>query len=524
MEYLEIYDSSLRDGGQGEGISFSLNDKLHIVSALDRLGVAYIEAGNPGSHPKDQEFFDRARTLRLQTSRLVAFGSTRRKDASCDADDSIRALLEAGTETVAVFGKCWDLHAERVLGATLSENLAMIADTVRYLTGQGRRVIFDGEHFFDGYKANPRYALECLRAAREAGAVCLCLCDTNGGALPEEIEKAVKASSDMASGAMLSIHCHNDCGLAAANTLAGVRSGAGQVQGTFLGYGERCGNVNLSTVIPLLELRLGIRCLPKGNLALLTRTANEIAQISNLPLQHDMPFVGRSAFAHKAGMHADGVLKTTRSFEHINPELVGNERRFLVSEIAGRKIIAKKVEKIVPGLAADSPELQEIISELKEQERRGYQFEGAEGSFALLVRRVLGKAEPSFQLVSYKILDELPYDNGASATATIKVRVGGRLQVSAAEGEGPVNALDKALRSALEIFYPQLARVQLVDYKVRVMEPKDATAALVRVLITTTDGKTSWTTVGVSNDVIEASWLALVDSIEYKLHVAKELE
>ncbi|OJU18372.1 MAG: citramalate synthase [Clostridiales bacterium 43-6] len=515
---IDIFDSTLRDGAQGEGISFSVEDKLNIASALDELGIGYIEAGNPGSNPKDLEFFQRAASLNLKHSTLVAFGSTRRKNSKAEEDNNVIAMMTANTRVVAIFGKCWDLHVTEILNAAPEENLAMITDTVEYFVKNGKEVIFDGEHFFDGYKANPDYALEALGAAVKGGASCLTLCDTNGGSFPFEIEAAVKTVTERFPGVTVGIHCHNDGGLGVANSIAAVNAGATQVQGTYLGFGERTGNANLSTIIANLQLKLGYRCIPEETMQFLTTTAMEIAEISNITLNNNEPFVGLSAFAHKAGMHADGVMKCSESFEHINPAAVGNERRFLVSEISGKTAILKKISKFAPDMDKNSPYIKEIIDQLKELEHKGYQFEGAEGSFRLLVQKILGNFTPSFDLVSYKVLDELPYDNNFSATTTIKVKVDGQLKVAAAEGDGPVNALDKALREALGTFYPSLSHIHLIDYKVRVMEPREATAAVVRVLITSTDGNSIWSTVGVSSDIIEASWLALVDSIEYKLN------
>lgn len=514
---VEIFDSTLRDGAQAEGIAFSVEDKLRIIAALDRIGVDYIEAGNPGSNPKDMEFFQRAAALDLRQAKLVAFGSTRRKNAGPEEDKNLAAVLSAGTPAASIFGKCWDLHVTQILNASLEENLCMIRDSCSFLKQAGKEVIFDAEHFFDGYKRNPSYAMAALSAAVEGGADCLALCDTNGGCFPHEIseivEKVCAAFPDMRVG----IHCHNDMGCAAADSVEAVLAGAVQVQGTYLGFGERCGNASLSSIIPSLQLKLGYACIPPENMHMLTSTALEVAEIANTSVKKNEPYVGRSAFAHKAGMHADGVLKCSQSFEHIDPEAVGNERRFLMSEMSGRTAVLRKIRRVAPDLDRDAPETFAIINELKRLEHLGYQFEGAEGSFELLVRRQLGLFHSSFQLVSYKVLDELPYDESHSSTATIKVRVGDKLQISAAEGDGPVNALDSALREALCVFYPCLHKVRLIDYKVRVMEPKDATAATVRVLITSTDGDEVWSTVGVSADVIEASWFALVDSIEYKL-------
>lgn len=512
-----VLDSTLRDGAQGEGISFSVEDKLHIAGALDELGVPYIECGNPSSNPKDLEFFDRAGALRLKHAALVAFGSTCRKGEAPEEDEGIRALLSAGTPAVSVFGKCSPLHVTEILLTTKGENLRMIRETCRYLSAQGRRVFFDAEHFFDGYRLDPDYALQCLGAAAEGGAFSLCLCDTNGGGLPWEIAETVEEVCRRFS-LPVGIHCHNDSGTAAAATLMAVKAGACQVQGTFLGIGERCGNTSLATVIGNLQGKMGVRCIPPENLNKLTSTAREIAELCNMPVDSAAPFVGHSAFAHKAGMHVDGVCKLPMSFEHISPESVGNERRLLTSEISGRAAVYQKVKKILPDLERESPALERIVGELKRLEHLGYQFEGAGGSFELLVKRQLGLYRDSFRLVSYKVIDELPYPEGCSATATIKIRVGDRVQISAAEGEGPVNALDRALREALEVFYPALHDVRLIDYKVRVLEPKDATAAYVRVLITSADKDRVWTTVGLSTNLIEASWQALVDSMEYKLN------
>ncbi len=513
---VEIFDSTLRDGSQGEGIAFSVEDKIKIVKALNKLGISYIEAGNPGSNPKDMEFFEKVKGMQL-AAKLVAFGSTCRKNIAPAEDANLKALLAAGTDTVCIFGKSWLFQATDILGVTGAENLRMIRESIAYLKEQGRRVFFDAEHFFDGYKDAADYALDSLGAALEGGADCLCLCDTRGGCFPSEIREIVTAVLARFPEANLSIHCHNDMGLAVANSIEAVQAGCRQVQGTYLGFGERCGNANLSSIIPALQLKLGYSVILPEKMHLLTPTANRVAEVANTSIKKNEPFVGRSAFTHKAGMHADGVLKNPKSFEHIDPESVGNQRRVLMSEMSGRTAVLNKVEDIFPGLDRNSPELGRILAELKRLESKGYQFEGADASFEMMVRKQLGLFESSFKLISYKIMDELPYDNGCSATVTIKVQVGDRMQISAAEGDGPVNALDKALREALSVFYPVLDTMKLIDYKVRVMEPKDATAATVRVLITSTDGEDVWSTVGVSSDVIEASWFALVDSIEYKL-------
>lgn len=518
---VEILDSTLRDGAQGEGISFSVEDKLAVTRLLDSLGVPYIEAGNPGSNPKDLEFFRRASELRLKHARLVAFGSTRRKGIAVEEDANVQALLTADTQVVSLFGKCWDLHVRDILQTTDEENFAMIGDTVAFFKGKGKRVVFDAEHFFDGYKANPVFAMQALEAAVLAGADVLALCDTNGGAFPQEIYDITKTVVERFP-VVVGIHVHNDGGMAVANSIMAVEAGATHVQGTYLGFGERSGNANLSAIIPNLQLKRGCTCIPQSCISQLTETARSMAEVANVRLQKGEPYVGSSAFAHKAGMHADGVLKNPTTFEHINPELVGNERRFLMSEITGRTAVLEKIRRYCPEIHKTSPELHAIIEELKTMEMEGYQYEGADGSFELLVRRCLHTFPSFFSLVYYRITGEKPYDEGQSAIACLKVKVGEKCEIAAGEGNGPVNALDIALRSALSGFYPSLTGVHLVDYKVRVMDSRQATAAKVRVLITSTDGVREWTTVGVSSDVIEASWIALCDSIEYKLIKDKE--
>ncbi len=523
MTQIVMFDSTLRDGAQAEGISFSVEDKLKIVKALDRLGMSYIEAGNPGSNPKDLEFFSRLSEVTLTNATVTAFGSTRRPATAMEDDNNIQSLLSANTKSVAIFGKCWDFHVTDILKVSFEENLSMITDTMAYFKEKGKEVIFDGEHFFDGYKANPDYAMACLKAACDGGADVLALCDTNGGCFPKEIyditTHVVQTFGDRAT---IGIHCHNDCGMAVANSIMAVEAGATHVQGCFIGIGERCGNANLSTIIPSLQLKKGYDCIPAENMENLTMVARMVADVSNVALSDREPYVGRSAFAHKGGMHIDGVNKASKSFEHIDPQAVGNERKLLTSEVAGRATILTHIKKIAPHLTKDSPETAQIMARLKALEHEGYQFEGAESSFELAIRKELGKYKPFFELKNFKIIGERPYTNGQSASALIKVLVDGRLEVTAAEGEGPVNAMDKALRKALEVFYPELSQVHLIDYKVRVMDGSSATASKVRVLIESSDGVDNWSTVGVSQDIIEASWIALVDSIEYKL--IKDLE
>jgi 2-isopropylmalate synthase len=514
---ISIYDTTLRDGAQAEEISFSPEDKWKIARALDDLGVGYLEAGNPGSNPKDLEFFRHIEGHPLKNAVVTAFGSTRRKDFAVEEDMNLKALLSANTRAVAIFGKSWDFHVTHVIRTGLDENLRMIEQTVRYFKEKDREVIFDAEHFFDGHRANPEYAFKCLEAAAEGGAAWLILCDTNGGAFPDEVLAVTRRVVDRFS-LSVGVHCHDDGGMAAANSVMAVEAGATQVQGTLIGFGERCGNANLSTVIPNLQLKRGYACIPSSAMAGLTETARLVAEVSNIALNARFPYVGKSAFAHKGGMHIDGVVKQSRSFEHVAPEKVGNRRRFLMSEVAGRSMILKKLRQISPDLGKDSAETRSVVEKLKALERDGYQFEAAECSFELMVRRLLGKYKPFFELENFTVIGEMPTPNdGRTSTALIKVKVEGRHEVTAAEGDGPVHALDRALRKALEVFYPELGEMKLTDFKVRVLNPKAATAAKVRVLIESTDGKDIWTTVGVSTDIIEASCLALVDSIEYKL-------
>ena len=512
-----ILDSTLRDGAQGEGIAFTVADKLGIVRSLDKLGIPYIEAGNPGSNQKDLEFFEQARALSLKHSQLVAFGSTRRVGVPVEEDQNVLALLKADTRVVSIFGKSWDLHVADILHTTQEENLSMIADTVRFFKEKGKTVIFDAEHFFDGYKANPGYALATLRAAEEAGASCITLCDTNGGCFPDEIYRITAEAAGQV-GVQLGIHCHNDMGCAAANSMMAVEAGASHVQGTFTGFGERCGNANLSTLIASLQLKKKLHCIPQENLKLLTSTALYISDIANVTLSSAMPYVGKSAFAHKGGMHVDGVGKNTASFEHIDPSAVGNKRNVLLSEMSGKAALLAKISQVLPGITKDSPEAQELVNLLKQLEYEGYQFEAALASLELAMLKKLKRFQPFFELLNFKIVGEKAgeaLDNPSAAV--VKLRVGEKTAITADEGEGPVHALDIALRKAVQEFYPNVGKVRLVDYKVRVIEPKDATAAKVRVLIESTDGDTVWTTVGVSRDIINASLLALVDAVEYKL-------
>lgn len=514
---LTILDSTLRDGAQGEGISFSVRDKIAVCRTLNELGVGYIEAGNPASNPKDAEFFREVKGLKFLNSKLTAFGSTRRRGVTAETDPGVKALLAAETPAVTVFGKSWDFHATDILRVTLKENLDMIFDTVRYLTDCGKEVIFDAEHFFDGYKNNPDYAIKAIRTAEEAGAAAVCLCDTNGGCFPDEVDKIVRAAVNALS-IPVGIHTHDDAGMAVANSVTAVLCGATQVQGTLIGFGERCGNANLSTIAADLQLKRGYKCFPDENMKNLTLYCRRIAEIANVRLNRGMPYVGESAFAHKAGMHIDGVSKASFSFEHVSPDSVGNTRRFLMSEVAGRSTILEKVRKVDPSVTKDSPVTAEIVAKIKEMEFFGYQFEGADASFELLIRKSLGAYKPFFTLEKFKTIGEqISGEDFSPATAVVKVSVDGTSEISAAEGNGPVNALDVALRKALERFYPSLKEFALTDYKVRILDSKETSSAKTRVLIESGDGKDIWTTVGVSRDIIEASLTALKDAIEYKL-------
>jgi 2-isopropylmalate synthase len=516
MTKVAIYDSTLRDGAQAQGISYSVADKLKIVERLDALGVSHIEAGNPGSNPKDLEFFERVRALRLEHARVIAFGSTRKVGVAVENDANIQSLLNAGTAAIAIFGKSWDYQVTEILRTTLAENLRMIGDTIRHLKRQGREVIFDAEHFFDGYRANPNYALATLVAAADGGADCLCLCDTNGGNFPRDIFDVVGAVVGRFSVA-IGIHCHNDCDLAVANSIMAVQAGARQVQGTINGIGERCGNANLCSIVADLQLKLGYQCIPPPCMVDLTTVARSVSEIVNMPHNEKAPYVGGDAFAHKGGMHIDAVVKNPISYEHIDPELVGNSRRILMSEVAGRSTLLARIRAVDATLDKDSPATQRVLDRLKELEHEGYQFEAAESSFELVVRRLLGRYQPFFELTEFKVVVTEPSASGVNSSAMMKIRVGDQEEITAAEGDGPVNALDKAMRRALERFYPAIADIRLTDYKVRVLDSDQATAAKVRVLIESTDHRENWTTIGVSTDIIDASWRALVDSIEYKL-------
>ncbi len=517
MDTVEIFDTTLRDGLQVEGVSATVEDKLRIAEQLDHLGVTYIEGGWPGANPKDVEFFHRAaRELQFTTSTMVAFGSTRRPKGKVDDDPTLRNLVEAGTSAVCIVAKSWDHHVLHALGTTLDEGEAMIADSVEFLVANGLRVMLDAEHFFDGFFRNPEFALRALEAAVVKGATHLVLCDTNGGSLPHDVEAAVASvKGHFRDDITLAIHCHDDTGCAVANSLAAVRAGARQVQGTVNGLGERTGNANLTTIIPNLELKLGFRCLPEGHLERLTPVSHHVAELLNRPLNPQAPYVGASAFAHKAGLHVSAIAKAKDAYEHVEPELVGNGTRFVVSEMAGKATIKMKADEL--GLAMDGAVVNHVIDELKRLEHEGYHFEAADASLELLMRRAAGWEQSFFTVESMRVItDELP--NGQFTTeATVKVWVGEARFVQTAEGNGPVNAIDKALRACVQERYPHLAKVHLTDYKVRILDGATATGAVTRVLIDATDGDRSWTTIGVSANIIEASWQALADSIVYGL-------
>lgn len=517
---LELLDTTLRDGAQAESISFSLQDKIAAVKALDTLGVSFIEAGMPAATPKDAEFFALAKDLNLKNSKLVAFGATMRPGGDAATDPGLAALIASGAETVSLFGKAWPLHVSQVLETTPEENLRLVRESVAFLVRNGRRAIFDAEHFFDGYAEDAAYALEVCRAAMDAGAAVVCLCETNGGAFPRQVGDATAAVAAIAKGrCRVGIHCHDDAGLAVANTMAAVEAGATHVQGTLCGFGERCGNASLATLIGNLQIKAGYSCIPAANLPLLTSTARHVAAIANVSLPGGAPYVGRRAFAHKGGMHADGVRKVASSFEHVPPESIGNSRRFLVSEMAGRSALIDRINAILPGFTRDDEGVGRVLLRLKELEKRGWQFEGADGSFEILVRKTLKPYPPFFELERFRLVSELSIDESPerNTTAMIKVSSNGVEEITAAEGNGPVNALDRALRKALEKFYPRLSDIRLTDFKVRIIDTGAATASIVRVMIESTDGARIWNTVGVSSDIIEASWLALLDSIENKL-------
>ncbi len=497
-------------------MSLSLEDKLKIARKLDYLGVSYIEGGWPGSNPKDMDFFKMVQDIEFKHAKIVAFSSTRKADSKAQKDSNIQALLDAGVKTVTIFGKSWDFHVIRALETTLEENLAMVEDTIAYLKAKGLEVIFDAEHFFDGYKNNQAYALRVLKAAEQAGADLLVLCDTNGGALPWEIDEIIAQVMQNTS-SRLGIHAHNDSGTATANSIIAVRRGCCQVQGTVNGYGERCGNADLCEIVPNLELKLGLRALPPDHLTRISEVSHYVSEIANMPHHSNQPFVGSGAFTHKAGIHVSALLKDALTYEHINPETVGNHRRVLVSELSGLSNLLYKAREF--GLDVDKydADTRKVIRQIKELENEGFQFEGAEASLELFLRKAFGQTDDFFSLKNMKIILEKNEDEIITSEAMIKIEVGETTYHTVAEGDGPVNALDNSLRKALTQVYPEIADMHLSDYKVRVLDGENATAARVRVLIDSADCTGTWSTVGVSENIIEASWQALVDSVNYLL-------
>ncbi|NOZ01934.1 MAG: citramalate synthase [Deltaproteobacteria bacterium] len=519
---MQIYDTTLRDGTQREGLSLSREDKIRIAVRLDKLGVAFIEGGWPGSNPKDAEFFERARDIEWHTASITAFGSTCRVQAAVEDDANLRALADAGTPVCAIFGKSWRLHVTEVLKTTPDENLRLIQQSIAWLVEQGRRVIFDAEHFFDGYQDDPVFAMETLRAAERGGAEALVLCDTNGGTLPWLVEKIVKqVAADTST--RLGFHGHDDGGFAVANSLVAVRAGATHVQGTINGYGERCGNANLCSIIPDIELKMGLKCLPDSGLAQITEVSRFTAEVANLAHDDHMPYVGRSAFVHKGGIHVAAMRRNAESYSHVAPEVVGNESRVVVSELSGRGTVVHKAEELGVRVGPDM-DVGDVLAQIKINEAKGFSYEAAGASVALMVARRATGYTPPYELVDYMVNVERRRGRGTFAEATVKVEVGGRIAHTAAEGDGPVNALDRALRKALLPHYPELAEIKLVDYKVRILDGDKATQAMTRVLIDTSDQKRTWGTVGASANIIEASWRALTDAIEYGLMLHRETD
>ncbi len=513
---IEIYDSTLRDGAQGGGVSFSVSDKIKITKALDSFCIDYIEAGFPASNPKDAEYFRMMQSIKLKNAKLCAFGSTVKYGHEPQNDPSLQALLDAGTPTVAVFGKTSKEHAKKVLGIDGKQNLKIIFDTVKYLKNNGKEVVFDAEHFYIGYDEDEEYALQVLQTARDAGADVLCLCDTSGAYLPTDAMFATKKVCDVFPEARIAVHYHDDIGCAVASSLMSAQVGASQIQGTFLGNGERCGNADLSVIIPNLKFKYGYEF--RQDMSRLKSVANEISELSNTRIRNNKPYIGKSAFNHKAGMHIDSMKKFSSSFEHISPELVGNTRKYLLSEMSGRGTLLDMVKTIIPDADKNSPELAAALEAVKKKEYDGYHYEAAEASLQLLLLKVMSRYTSHFKVILYKTMDDFTNsDGGLNSGAMIVVEVDGKQETSASLGNGPVNALDLALRRALCVFYPQVADMRLVDFKVRVIDAGSTTAAKVRVLIETTDGKETWTTVGVSHNIIEACFIALVDSFEYKL-------
>ncbi len=514
---VKIYDTTLRDGAQATGVSFSLLDKVEIARELDRLGLDYIEGGWPGSNPKDMEFFKKVKSLSFTRSKIVAFGSTRRKDTKVENDPNLKSLLETETPVVTLFGKSWIFHVRKALRTDENENLRMIEDSIRFFKAKDKEVIFDAEHFFDGYKDNPSYALKTLKVAKESGADCLVLCDTNGGCMPYEVDQIVRVVREEM-GDCLGIHAHNDSGVAVANSILAARIGIKQIQGTINGYGERCGNADICVVIPNLKLKLGIDCISEESLRSLARLSRWVSELANLTPDEHQPYVGKSAFAHKGGIHASAIFRDERTYEHVTPELIGNKRRVIISELAGKSSVLYKLKERELGIEGSADLSKKLINQVKKLENEGYEFEAADGSFELLVKKNLGEYKKSFDLESFRVIVEKRKNGGLISEATVKLRLKGEIIHAVAEGNGPVNALDKALRKALQSSYPQISEMHLADYKVRILDTGTGTEARTRVLIESSDKKDRWGTVGVSPNIIEASWKALLDSIEYKLN------
>ncbi|AQQ70835.1 2-isopropylmalate synthase [Limihaloglobus sulfuriphilus] len=515
MNRIEIYDTTLRDGMQAEGISFSLQDKLLIAKCLDDFGVDYIEGGYAASNEKEMAFFHEAANLGLKNSLIAGFGNTRRASASLEEDLSLKAILNSKAPVATIVGKSWDMHVTEVLRCSLEDNLALCSDSTAYLKSKGLRVVFDAEHFFDGYKHNPQYSLKVLEAAAAAGADVICLCETNGGCLPRDVYEITKTVADAISGPIIGIHCHNDTDCAVANSLAAIEAGARHVQGTINGMGERTGNANLCSIIPNLKYKMGYEVLKEGALQKLTEVSRYVQEIANMQPVANMPYVGDSAFAHKAGLHVNALMKNKATYEHISPEMVGNARKLLISELSGMSNILAKLEKY--NLSNDRDLARKMLDKVQEMESNGYQFEAAEASFDLLIKKTLGTYKETFHLVKYHVNVERSGSGEKTTEATIKLTVDGETEHVVSEGDGPVNALDEAMRKSLERFYPSLADMRLVDYKVRVVNAKAATAAKVRVTIESRDKNDIWGTVGVSENIIDASWKALKDSFEYKI-------
>jgi 2-isopropylmalate synthase len=532
MEPILLYDTTLRDGTQGENISFTAKEKIQIAQRLDDFGIHYIEGGWPGSNPRDMQFFELAQKTTFNNTRITAFGSTRKPGIAAADDPNLQALLQSNTPAVTIFGKTWDLHVKKVMNNTLKENLAMIFESVEFLKKNDREVIYDAEHFFDGYKDNPDYGLQTLMAAVDAGAQFIVLCDTNGGSLPSEIESIMnevkQAFCDKfnttadALPFKFGIHTHNDSGMAVANSIEAVEHGAVMVQGTINGYGERCGNADLTSIIPILYFKMNRPCVSSENMAKLKQVSRFVSETANMIPLNSRPFVGKSAFAHKGGIHVSAIMKTSRAYEHLEPELVGNARRVLVSDLSGKSNVEYKAKELGIELGTNGVGSREIVTEIKRMEQEGYQFEAAEGSFKILLEKFADKFMPLFELKAFRVHIEKDADRPCSAHATIKVSVDGREEITAAEGDGPVSALDNALRKALYNFYPELEDMRLIDYKVRVIDGRAGTAAKVRVLIESRDQDNIWSTIGVSEDIIEASWQALADSVQYKLAISND--